>query len=388
MQTILWLIQSNQVTPTIIDFLTLFKDRMKSMINIEFVVPDTSQDILERIKPLNPSVFKVKNRTAYKSHQGYIAKKNILGQSRFTSGLSVKDTLLLDDLSGGNVIQTTLDLEKPKNAIGILLQIPTPLGSSESEERVFHSAIMWARQFQIPSIGYELLPLDTRWTLAPSLPDGVITRYKETLAHMETVAGHNHHWQIPWYEASLFSSISTNFNINGVKSAYHYKSQYKIPESRTVLYLPHNVAMIYEYQQLIRAMAQLGKKIHLMFATGKDQVRGAHSQEEMIRLVYKEELAQYASFSFHNSDSPWEMLVSDSLVSCSACYQTIVAQEKNIPSLIFDPFLPPFTHGFKTRVDTEKKLTSAVEAVIAQRKKTTELSTILMQIARSFSNNA
>lgn len=387
MKTILWLIQSNQITPTIVDFMTLFKNRMKSAIDIQFIVPETSKDIMDRMKDLNPTIFKIKNRTATKSHQGYLAKRNILGESRFSSGLSLTDTLLLDDLSGGNVIQTILEIEKPENTICLMLQIPTPLGSSENEERVYHAAITWAQQQGIPSIGYELLPLDTRWTLAPSLPDGVITRYEESFDHLQNQTTQNHHWQLPLYEAGIFSSVATMFNINGAKAAYHYRSSLKIPESRTILYLPHNVAMTYEYQDLIRILSNQGETIHLMIGVGKDQVRGAHTQEEIIKIVYKKELEKYASFSFHNMDSPWEMLLADSLVCCSSCFHSIIAQEKNIPSIIFDPFLPPTTNGFKQRVNQKDQLLGAVEAVITKKSKKFELATILMQIARSASDH-
>lgn len=101
MQTAFWLVQSNQVTPTIYDFLKLFQIRMNELIDISFIIPDTSPDIPNKIKELNPTLFKVANRTATKSHQGYLAKQEILSNQEFSSGLTFTDTLLLDDLGGG-----------------------------------------------------------------------------------------------------------------------------------------------------------------------------------------------------------------------------------------------------------------------------------------------
>ena len=387
MKTILWLIQSNQTTPTINEFLELLQTRMEELINLSFVVPETSAKLLDKIENLKPTSFTISNRSATDSYHGYQAKKAALKGGEFSQGLTFTDTLLLDDLSGGNVIQTTLNIKTPKNTCGLILQIPTPLGSSEMEERVFHAAITWAKQNQIPVVGYELLPLDTRWTLAASLPDGVMTRTRESYDHLKEKVGHKNIWQLPLYESSIFSSVSANFNINGAKASYHYRSTYKIPETRTVLFLPHNVAMIYEYQEMLRIIAPMGKRIHLMFSYGEDQVRGAHTQKEMVEIVYKKELEQFASYSFHNMNSNWEMLMAECVVACSPCFQTGIAQEKNIPSIIFDPMLPEMVNGFKHRVNTAKKLESAIEQTILLTEDKMEFGTLFMQLVRNMPNN-
>jgi hypothetical protein len=185
------------------------------------------------------------------------------------------------------------------------------------------------------------------------------------------------------YEASIFSSVSTDFNLNGAKASYHYQSTQKIPYSRTILYIPHNVAMIYEYQEMLRIISPMGKKLHLMFSYGEDQVRGAHTQKQMVEIIYKKELDQFASYAFHNLNSPWEMMMADSLVACSSCFQTIIAQEKNIPSIIFEPMLPEITNGFKRRINTAQCLKEAIRDIIALKAKKMEFGTIFMQLAKT-----
>jgi hypothetical protein len=380
---ILWLLQSNQFTPTMVEFFSLLQTRMEKLIDLRFLVPDTSTDILEKITTLNPQTCTTTLRSATKSYQGYQAKRDILKDTLFTHGLSVADVLVLDDLGGGNVIQTTLDLKLPEKTHGLILQIPTPLGSSEAEERMYQAAIMWARHNRIPSIGYELLPLDTKWSLAPSLPDGVIARTLESFVHLKEVLDHTNLWLLPHYEASILSSVSSRFNTDGVRAAYHYRSHHQIPESRTILYLPHNVAMIYEYQELLRIIAPMGKHLHLMFGYGEDQVRGAHTQKEMIDIIYKKELAQFASYSFHNSNSPWEMMMADCMVACSPCFQTTIAQEKNISSIVFDPIRNPMTQGFNQRVNTETQLQEAINQVIENHRFKLEFGSIFMELANT-----
>jgi len=380
-KTIIWLIQSNQTTPIITDFLKILQTRVEKYIDLLFMVPDTSSNIIENLKVLKPIVFKTNTQTAVPSYQAYLSKRNCLEKNEFTEGLSFADTLLADDLGGGNAQRTALKIPVPENTCGVILQVPTPLGSSEMEERIFHSTILWAKQYKIPVLGYELLPLDTKWTLAPSLPDGIITRHHESYAHLKKQLGHKNIWLLPLYEASIFSSISTSFNFNGARACYHYRNEYSIPADRTILYLPHNVAMVYEYQEMIKILEPLGDKLHLMFSIGKDQVRGTYSQEEMIEIVYAKNLNSFASYSFHDTNIPWEMMMADVVVACSACFNSEIA-EKEIPCIIFDPQLPPMTRGNKKRVTSDKNLLKLISETIEFHQYKSELADILMLLTR------
>ena len=386
-QTILWLIQSNQVTPTIVSFLETFQKRVEQYVDLLFVVPDSSSDILQRIASLHPRSFKVTTMVATSSYQAYTAKQEALAQRCFTDGLSIADTLLLDDLGGGYARQAIFELVPEKQTCGLILQIPSPLGSSDTEEKVFHSAILWAKENKIPAIGYELLPLDTRWTLAPALPDGVITRYPESFEHLKENLSHNNVWLLPRYEASIFSSVSDKFNLNGARASYHYKNKHAIPGNRTVLYIPHNVAMIHEYHELVKFLEPLGSHLHLMIGIGMDQIRGAYSQEESVKLIYQKELASFASHSFHNQANPWEMMMADAVVACSACFSTQTA-ERELPCIIYEPPLSPMTRGNKKRVTTEKQLTEVIQEIIALQKNKAELADILMFLTQTGKTNA
>ena len=384
---ILWLLQSNQVTQPIHNFFHLLRARMEKLVTLSFIIPDSSEDILTKLKDLSPSKVSIHGRSATNSHPGYLTKKNALGEAEFADGLSIADALLLDDLGGGGVVQTSLQFEPDPGTCCLFLQIPTPLGSSESEERIFHAAVLWARQHRIPSIGYELLPLDTRWTLSASLPDAVVTKTRESYDHLRAVFHDRNIWLLPSYEGAIFSTFSNEFTLNGIKAAYHFRSIHKIPERRTIVYIPHNVAMIYEYQDLLRIMAYRGNDLHLMFSYGKDQIRGAYSQQETIELVYAEELKSFASYSFHDMNAPWEMMMADSLVACSACYHTSMGHEKNIPILIYDPTLPPASNGLKQRVNKPAQVKRAIGNIMEEKKTRTELGTVFMQIARSMAEH-
>ena len=383
---IIWLIQSNQITPIITGFLQTLQKRVAQYIDLVFMVPEASLDIIENIKSLNPVYFKTATRTATDSYQAYMAKREALGKKSFTDGLSFADTLLLDDLGGGNAVQTILEIPIGENTCGLIIQIPTPLGSSEMEERIFQSAILWANQNKIPVVGYELLPLDTRWTLAPSLPNGIITRSYESYDYLKTQLSHTNIWLLPLYEASIFSSVSTNFNLNGAKACYHYRNLHSISTDTTILYLPHNVAMIYEYQEMIKFLQPLGDRLHLMFSIGEDQVRGIYSQKEMIEITYSSELKHFASYSFHNMNHSWEMMMADAVLASSACFNSQIA-EINIPSIIFDPKLSPMNRGNKLKVATPEDLLGSIKKIIEAHGYKSEFADILMLLTKTGKNN-
>ncbi|MCP3872600.1 MAG: hypothetical protein GY699_05510, partial [Desulfobacteraceae bacterium] len=191
---------------------------------------------------------------------------------------------MLDDLGSGNLFRAQIHHEIEPNTRAIVLQIPTPLGSSASEERVFYAWIYLAKQANIPVFGYELLPLDTRWTLAPSLLDGVITTTYDSYRHLtqsETELK-NKIWLAPRYEGRFFSPGCPPFFRNGLGTAYQYQKEQKIDFDKTILYVPHNVAMTYEYKDLVSLLLPFCDKIHLMLCIGKDQIRGAYKHNEII----------------------------------------------------------------------------------------------------------
>ncbi len=381
-KTILWLIQSNQVTPTILDFLDINRERLKALVHLEFLVPDSSREMMDKIGKLNPKRFQTRMGKAQSSFQAFLAKKEALQETKFDRGLSVSDVLLLDDLGGGNVLQLVPDLEPYKGAGAVVVQIPTPLGSSDAEEKVFQAVIVWARQNRIPVIGYELLPLDTRWTLTASLVDAVVVRSLESAVHLRQQGLSAPVRIMPLYEATLFSPIPGAFHISGLKAAYHYRNRYNIPAERTILYIPHNVAMIYEYRILMQIIQPMASHLHLMFGFGRDQVRGSHTQQELIKTVCENELSKFASHSFHDLASPWEMLLADRVLACAACFQTSLAEDLKLRSLIYDPLLPKEAHPQKIRTPLPEDILEELDALVKQKQQVREFGDTIVQIAK------
>ncbi len=73
--------------------------------------------------------------------------------------------------------------------------------------------------------------------------------------------------------------------------------------------------------------------------------------------------------------------MADSIIACSTCLHTSVAQEKNIPNIIFDPLLPPMDKGYKKRLNKKEDVLNAVKEIISLKRKKTELGDILVQLA-------
>lgn len=385
---IYWVLMDNQVTPFMIDFLTILKDRLRNFYRLNFQIPALCTQALEMAKPLGPSAFQVSSYTQ-NSMNVFLEKRELIGENEFKDGLSIWRTLLIDDFGLGNLHETRLHLEQDHNIVCFMLQIPTPLGSTEMEERIFYAWVYLANQLRIPVIGYELLPLETRWTLVPSMLDGIITVNRESydyLRHLPDVKAPV--WLLPDYEGRFFSPTTTHFWSNAKGGAYSLQNLYNLQPDTTVLYIPHNVAMSYEYKKLLRHLRHRAKNLHLMFSIGKDQVRGSFSQEETVELLSKEELPQFASYSFHDLNAPYEMTAADAVVACAHCYATLIAAGNRLPAIILDEGVPPNTRGNKVTVNSREALLSCVDELIAQHKQKTEFARIFLEIHRKKSKRS
>ena len=389
LKTLYWVLQDNQVTPFITDFLSLIAEvRTKPFCNIKFMVPAVAPEALKLTKALKPVPFQVSTAARPSFYEGYMRKRDLLKHRGFSEGLEFYKALLLDDMGGGDLYQTRLHL-RPENPIqAIIIQIPTPLGSSDIEERVFYAWVHWAKMLKIPIIGYELLPLDTRWTLAPSLMDGIITRKQESYEHLTQTFPHmkGRIWLLPRYEASFFSPASTPLWRNGMGVAYKYQNNLPLSHEKTVLYIPHNVAMTYDYKKLLEYIAPMGQDLHLMFSVGKDQVRGSHTHQQNIEIVSHKELKHFSSYSFHDINVPSEITMADAVVACASCYGTILSSENNIPTIIFDEMVPAFETGWQKKVASKEELIESVQAIINAHGQRLELSRILLQLVNRRSN--
>ncbi len=377
---IYWILQNNQVTPNLIDFLDHIRQRVSEFLTLTFLVPETDLKTRELVSKLSPVVFKISSQSKPNSYEGYCRKRDQLGDSAFSQGLTFRQALLLDDLGSGNLYQALVHPPKDIGVAGIVLQIPSPLGSSESEERIFYSWVHLAKINHAPIVGYELLPLAARWTLAPSLVDAVITTRKESHAYLsDPVAGLSTKlWRLPAYEGKFFSPATHPIWRNGLGVRYRHQD---IPMDKTILYIPHNVAMTYEYKNLLEILEPEAENLHLMLSYGKDQIRGGYPHQQIIETVCEKQLPSF-SYSFHDLSRPWEITMADAAVACSDCYITEVSSAMGIPAIIYDPMVPSGKTGHKTWVQLDTQLLKLVRHVVHAHARDTELARILIDMAR------
>lgn len=375
-----WVIQDNQTTSNLIDFFELIQKRVKEFLTLKFLVPETSTKTLQKMSKLNPVSFGVAYGKSLNSYEGYCLKKTQLGDHGFSDGLKFRQALLLDDLGGGNLLQTRLNLPNEKHVAGFIVQIPTPLGSSTQEEKIFYAWVHLAKMNKMPVIGYELLSLASRWTLAPSLMDGLITTQKASWDYLNSPDADlsARIWRIPRFEGCFFSPATHPSWRKGMGLRYR---SHEIPQGKTILYIAHNVAMTYEYKNLLAHMAPMGENLHLMFSYGTDQVRGAHTHQQTIETLCRNELKNF-SFSFHNMNQATEITMADALVCCADCYSAAVSSALGIPTVIYDTMVPETRQGYKIWIQTPKALTRWVRQIISRHNEETELPYILIDIIK------
>ncbi len=379
-KTVYWILQDNQTTELIIEFLARLGHGVRKFACLKFLIPSHCMDTVKAAKKLDPVVFKVSSAIKHNSLEGFNLKKDLLKGHEFTDGLPFWQALLLDDLGSGNIFRAEIHHEIEPDTRAVILQIPTPLGSSSPEERVFYAWVYLARQAGIKVIGYELLPLNTRWTLAPSLLDSVITTTRASYKHLKSKkAGlKTKIWLAPRHEGRLFSPGCPPLWRNALFAAHGLKKSRVMDFKRTIIYIPHNVAMIHEYKTLVSMLTPFAHKIHLMFSIGKDQVRGTHKHNEIIEIISKKDLGKIP-FSFHDINAPWQMAVADCVAACSACYATSIAVNHNIPTLIYDTMVAPGRHNSLESFNNQEKFLDSIKKIIECRNERTGFARILSQ---------
>ena len=375
-----WVLQDNQVTANLIDFFELIKLRVKEFLTLKFMVPEISSQTLEMTQKLKPEVFRISSGNKPNSYEGYCRKKDQLGDNEFSDGLKFWQALLLDDLGSGHLFQTQIHAPSENNVSGVVIQIPTPLGSSDNEERIFYAWTHLAKINKVPIVGYELMSLATRWTLAPSLVDGIITTRKESYDYLTGPDADldNKVWRIPDFERCFFSPATHPLWRKGLGSRHQRPD---ISAEKTILYIAHNVAMTYEYKDLLRHLSGMADRVHLMFSYGQDQVRGSHTHQQIIETVCKDQLPGF-SYTFHDMNQPAQITMADAVVACADCYCTEISSAIGVPTIIFDPLVPETTQGHKIWTRDKEKLTWLVNTIITRHNEATELSYVLIDIAR------
>ncbi len=378
---IYWILQNSQITPSMVEFLKLTKHRMKD-VSFEFKIPVGGNDALKLSKGLNPATFEARYYKKERSTENLIRKRDAIGGAEYSEGLFLWRALLADDLGGGVLYKASLQVPPDPLVKCVIIQIPSPLFSHTEEEYIYHAWILWARERGVPVIGYEFMPLDIRWTLAPSLLDGIITTSERSHAHLTTGCGKipSQIWLLPRFEACSFSPASPVFLRKDLGIAYNYRALYKIPGERTVLYIPHNVMQVYEYRAIMKKLAGIGYRLHIMFAIGKSQVRGTHTHSQIIKKVCQKELEHFASYSFHDLNSVWDITMADGLVAANACFSTCASSALGIPTIIYDDAVPAGSNGYQKTVNNLSDLMVEIEKIVEYHGKVTELKDVISEI--------
>ncbi|MCP3873434.1 MAG: hypothetical protein GY699_09810 [Desulfobacteraceae bacterium] len=379
--TVLWVLQANQISPLIVNFLTLIKKNLTD-IHIQVMIPGMHPELAKITKKLNPKIFTATKEQMHSSYEAFCNKRNLVQDLEFSNGLKVWRTLVLDDFAEGTVSETKLKFPNIENVKAIILQMPSHLGSSREEEYIFYAWISLAQKVSLPISGYEMLPLDTRWTMLASLLDGIITTNNRSFEYLSL----EHHglkasiWKLPQYQGKVFSTGGSQLWENGLNVPYHYQKTLHIPKDKTILYIPHCIATSYEYKILLERLSAFGNHIHLMFSIGKDEVRGTHHHKDIVQTICATSLGSFYSYSFHDIESPVEMVMADAVIACCSCYITLIAKEMGMPCVIVDTYVSPNPSENPITVNTKKELKDHIEKIIARHNTTTELSHILQEM--------
>ncbi len=378
-----WVLMEDQISNFMVDFLKFIKTQVRN-VSLKFLVISSDTKTIQMASALSPSTFELTFRKDQPSLQNFIKKRDALGDLKYTEGLEVWRALLLDDLAGPTIVSPILKIPEGKRISGIVIQIPSPVGSTPIIERTFQAFSMYGCKNNIPVLGLEFFPLNTQWTLAPKLTDGIIAIRESSYDHLSRTIGNtdnsDHIWLLPRYEASLLFVDCPPFWRNALDTIPAFYRQHGISPEKTVLYIPHNVAMIHEYHTLLKKISTMGADLHLMFAIGFDQARGTYTHREIVENVYAKELKTIGSYSFHDINDVIKIAMADAVVSLCASGSTAFASTYGIPSVILNDRATAGVFGTEKCVKTFEELEEALRQFIKKHRKIKRLEDILSQL--------
>ncbi len=380
---IYWVLMEDQLSNFMVDFLKFMKENITE-VSLQFLVLSSDHDTAKMASVLSPLKFQLIFQQSEPSLQNFMEKRDAVGELRYSEELELWRVLLLDDLAGPTIVRPLLSVPLNDRIKAIVIQIPSAVGSTPVVERTFHAFSLLGHKNGIPVIGLEFFPLNTPWTLAPLLMDGAITIRRSSYEHLANTAKKHYQdlWLLPKYEASLLFLDCSPFWRNAMTVAQNYQKKLKIPSKRTILYIPHNVAMIHEYHKLLKMLSDLNEDFHIMFAIGFDQARGTYTHREIVENVYAEELARLGSYSFHDLNEVVDMALADAVITLCPSGSTSFSSSYGIPTIIADNRITAGNFGSEIYVQSYEKLEELVKEIVQNHGKTRRLEEILTELAK------
>jgi len=170
-------------------------------------------------------------------------------------------------------------------------------------------------------IGVEISPLGNRQTFAASLADyyAVKSEFSRSFVESQELASPGQSFILPPEEVYLLSCRQDSVLDEYFQQAVALKAKIRMLGGSTVIFIPHNVAFIYETREILKALKLLKYPVAVVLNVDPNVARHSLKEKEMVEKVYRKELADLPCVIINEEPGwLWTLLYGD-IVWGAAC---------------------------------------------------------------------
>ncbi len=183
----------------------------------------------------------------------------------------------------------------------------------------FYTAMLLeAAKAKIPILGLEISPLGNKQTLGASLAGyyGVKSEFSVSFALQEELAPAANVFVLPPEEVYLLSCRDDSYWDDYLGEEKRLRERLGLAPGRVVIFVPHNVAFIYETKQILRSLKNLPYPFSIILRVDPNIARQGLREKEIAAKVYRDEIAALPHVIIDEEGGwLWSLLLSDVLVA-------------------------------------------------------------------------
>ncbi|MBI4522635.1 MAG: hypothetical protein HY695_02350 [Deltaproteobacteria bacterium] len=242
---------------------------------------------------------------------------------RFTRDIMLPDsrlplwkTLAMDDYLGSLDVVSHPPLQgRPDLLICPIMGVDN---NTAATSHFYGTMILHAAKAAIPILGLEVSPLGNKQTLGASLADyyAVKGEFSHSFAVKEGLAPAANIFILPSQEVYLLTCREDTHWNDYMAQERLLRERLKLPPGRPVIFIPHNVAFIYEIRQILRTLKVLPGAFSVILRVDPNIARQGLKEREIAAKAYRDEIAALPDLVIEEEGGwLWSLLLSDVIIA-------------------------------------------------------------------------
>lgn len=156
----------------------------------------------------------------------------------------------------------------------------------------YSTVLLEARKAQAPILGLEVSPFGNRQTFGASLADyyGVKSDSSRSFVLAQELAHSEQTFVLPAEERYLLTCREDHYLNDFFTKEHSLRAQLGIPEDHVVIFIPHNVAFVFEIRQILAHLRAVSFPCSVILCVDPKLARQGLKEKEIALKAYRDEL--------------------------------------------------------------------------------------------------